>query len=336
MRPVTTVFSTFTGKLSPSMARVPYGTGVSYQRRPAKMRSSLHGRFGPREIRTPVIWQSGWNEHAVPLSDFQTEVLRLLAANRDPESYVAGATPLNRNAARFSNDIDVFHDREERVAIAADQDAHTLQLSGYEVKWLRRLGGVYTAEVSKEGWRTRLEWVVDSDFRFFPTQRDELFGFILHPVDLAINKVMAAASRREVRDIVDLALIHETVLPLGPLVWAGVEKSPGFTPEGLIAEIRRNLHHPKAEWDSLASLEPMEPGKVVGRVSAALDDAEAFVGRMPTDKIGLVFLKGGIVVQPDPERLDEYEAHAGTRRGQWPTNQEIAEEMLDRYRGSAT
>ena len=41
----------------------------------------------------------------MPLPKIQTEVLRLLAAQRDPESYVAGATPLNRDAARYSGDI---------------------------------------------------------------------------------------------------------------------------------------------------------------------------------------------------------------------------------------
>ena len=53
------------------------------------------------------------------LSRIQTDVLGLLAANRDPESYVAGATPLNRNAPRYAYDIGVFHDREDRVAAAA-------------------------------------------------------------------------------------------------------------------------------------------------------------------------------------------------------------------------
>ena len=62
---------------------------------------------------------------------------------------------------------------------------------------------------------TKLEWVVDSDFRFFPALPDELFGYVLHPVDLATNKVMAAAGRREPRDVVDLVMIHEQVLPLG-------------------------------------------------------------------------------------------------------------------------
>jgi hypothetical protein len=41
----------------------------------------------------------------VPLSKLQSEILRLLAAHRDPESYVGGSTPLTRIAPRYSGDI---------------------------------------------------------------------------------------------------------------------------------------------------------------------------------------------------------------------------------------
>ena len=191
----------------------------------------------------------------MPLSKIQTEILRLLAAHRDPESYVAGASPLNRDAPRISDDIDVFHDREERVAAAALNDTQALTAAGYAVSWLRQLPLIYTAEVRQGDASTRLEWVVDSDYRFFPTMQDETFGY----VDLAMNKVMAAAGRRELRDIVDLVTIHETILPLGAVIWAAVEKSPGFTPEGLIAEIRRNANYPAAEWRALNNSEPTAP-----------------------------------------------------------------------------
>jgi hypothetical protein len=67
------------------------------------------------------------------------------------------------------------------------------------------------------------------------------------------------------------------------------------------------------------------------RLRAALDEAEAFVTRMPTDKLGLVFIKDGAVMQPDPESLDSYEPHAGQRRGQWPTNPEITAAMFARF-----
>lgn len=199
------------------------------------------------------------------------------------------------------------------------------------VAWLRQLPLMYTAEVTQGAASTRLEWVADSDYRFFPTVQDETFGYVLHPVDLAMNKVMAAAGRRELRDIVDLVTVHETILPLGAVIWAAVEKSPGLTPEGLIAEIRRNANYPAADWRALQSSEPLDPKDITARLRAALDEAEAFIARMPTDKIGLLFLEAGEVVQPDPDRLDDYQTHAGQRRGQWPGSPEISSAMFERY-----
>jgi len=272
----------------------------------------------------------------VPLSRIQTDVLRLLAAHRDPESYVAGASPLNRDAPRISGDIDLFHDREERVAAAALNDTQTLAAVGYAVSWLRQLPLMYTAEVTQGDASTRLEWVADSDYRFFPTMQDETFGYVLHPVDLAMNKVMAAAGRRELRDIVDLVTVHEIILPLGAVIWAAVEKSPGFTPEGLIAEIRRNANYPAADWRALQSSEPLDPKDITARLRAALAEAEAFVTRMPTDKLGLLFLEAGEVVQPDPDRLDDYQTHAGQQRGHWPGSPEISSAMFERYNKKST
>ncbi len=185
-------------------------------------------------------------------SNGQIAALEIIAAARDPESYVAGSIPLNRDQTRYSADIDIFHDREERVALAAEADASALAAHGFAIVWRRRAGAVQTLVASRDGEDVKLEWVADSDFRFFPTVPDKLFGYMLHPIDLALNKVQAAANRRELRDIVDLVAIHETILPLGALVWAAVEKSPGFSPEALIEEIRRNSLHPAAEWRSLS------------------------------------------------------------------------------------
>jgi hypothetical protein len=267
----------------------------------------------------------------MPLSDIQIEILRLLASQRDPESYVAGSTPLNQNAPRYSGDIDIFHDREERVALTAAEDAAVLEAHGYNLQWQRREPAIFTVVVERASEATKLEWVADSDYRFFPTMRDELFGYVLHPVDLAMNKVMAAAGRREVRDLVDLVTIHQSVLPLGAVIWAAVDKSPGFTPEGLIGEIRRNSKYSLSEWRSLVSREPLDPDATMIRIREILTDAEAFVNRMPTARAGVLFLKDGHVVQPDTDHVDEYQTHAGQRRGQWPSSPEIARAMLERY-----
>ena len=79
------------------------------------------------------------------------------------------------------------------------------------------------------------------------------------------------------------------------------------------------------------SSEPLDPKDIMARLRAALDNAEAFVARMPTDKQGLLFLKGGEPVQPDPDHLDEYQTHAGRRQGQWPSSAEITAAMFERY-----
>jgi hypothetical protein len=256
----------------------------------------------------------------------------VLAAHRDPESYVAGSTPLFLGAFRSSDDIDIFHDREERVARAAAEDTEILQAEGLEVTWVRREPAIYTAEVHAGNERTHLEWLVDSDFRFFPTVKDELFGYVLHPIDLATNKVSAAAGRQKPGDVVDLIPIDERILPLGALVWAGVEKAPGFTPEGLIAEIRRNSRYREEDLRGVPTIEPIDPKTFHARLREILDEAEAFVLRMPTEKIGLLFLKDGKVVQPDPNHLDDYTTHAGQRRGHWPSSMEISAAMFEHYK----
>lgn len=272
----------------------------------------------------------------MPLFKIQTDILRLLAKHRDPESYVAGSTPLTRDTSRYSGDIDLFHDREERVSRAATQDIALLQEHGYTVKWIRPGPGVYTVQAEREGAITKLEWVSDSDFRFFPTMRDETFGYVLHLVDLATNKVAAAYGRQEPRDVVDLLSVHERILPLGALVWASVGKTLGFTPEGIINEIRRNARYAAADFRRIDSDPPINPAATMIRLREVLREAEAFVNRMPTDKAGLLFLKEGHVVQPDPDRLEEYQTHAGKNRGHWPGSLEITAAMFEHYNKNPT
>jgi len=264
----------------------------------------------------------------VPISKLQSDILRLTAAQRDPESFVAGGVPINRTGPRYSADLDIFHDREDRVAAAALADAKVLSDAGYDVIWLRQQPAIYGATVRLGPDETRLEWIADSDYRFFPVVRDDQFGYVLHVVDLAINKVMAAASRREPRDIVDLLTLHDRVLPMGALVWAAVKIAPGYTPEGLIAEIRRNARYPAEELRQLAAAPPIVSDDVMRRLRTALDEAEQFVAAMPSEKAGLLFLRAGRPVEPDPAMLDACTTHAPQRRGHWPSSPDITAAML--------
>jgi hypothetical protein len=154
-----------------------------------------------------------------------------LAGHRNPKSYVAGASVINRDGPRYSSDIDIFHDREESVAKAADVDAALLTGSGFDLRWLHREPGIHAAIVGKGGEATRLEWARDSDFRFFPAVRDGLFGYRLHIFDLAANKAPAAAGRREPRDVLDVITIHERPSDSAPSYGRRPARTPAIRPQ---------------------------------------------------------------------------------------------------------
>jgi hypothetical protein len=187
------------------------------------------------------------------------------------------------------------------------------------------------AEVEGLGETMQLEWFADSDFRFFPAQRDDLFGFVLHPVDLATNKASAAADRREPRDVVDLVTIHESILPLGAVICAAVGRLPGQSPEEMLSDITRHSRFTAEEFRVLATVRPLDLPGLHRRIRAMIEDAERFIGGIPSDAVGFIFLESGKPVQPDLSALGEYQRRAGARGGIWPSSAEISTAMLERY-----
>jgi len=268
---------------------------------------------------------------AVPLTKLQSHVLRVLAAGRSPDSFVAGGVAINWEGPRFSADIDIFQDSENRLAAAADADAKTLTGAGLKLSWGKTQSGKRQAEVEGLGETMQLEWVADSPFRFFPAQRDELFGYVLHPVDLATNKASAAADRRESRDVVDLVTIHENILPLGAVICAAVGRFPGQSPEEMLADITRHSRFTAEEFRVLATDRPIDVPDLHRRIRSMIDDAERFISRVPSDAVGFVFLAGEKPVQPDVEALARYQRRAGAPGGVWPSSPEISSAMLERY-----
>ena len=177
----------------------------------------------------------------MPLTEYQGEIARLLSINRTEDSYLAGGAALNLEpqTARYSNDLDYFHDSVERVASAFAQDSETLAKSGHRLALEIKQPGYVRAVASKGANSTKLEWAHDSAWRFLPPVKNDVTGYQLHPMDLAINKVLALAGRDEARDYLDTLQIHRDVLPLGALCWAGAGKDPGFTPRSLLDLLQR-------------------------------------------------------------------------------------------------
>lgn len=259
----------------------------------------------------------------MPLGDFEKTVLRLLAANRNPESYVAGATVFLRreDSLRQSQDIDVFHDTVQSLKQAATQDAALLQSNGYTLEWADHQETMQRATVSKAGRWTKVDWAYDSAFRFFPVQSDAELGFVLHPLDAATNKMLALAGRGELRDYLEVLFRHRNVLRLGALAWAACGKDVGFTPQFLIEEAQRLAHYPAVRLKTLLLREAVDLVACKHQWLAAVAEANALFLKLPPEEIGCLYLDDTAqAMTPDPTAsgFALLRRHFGSGRGAWP------------------
>jgi hypothetical protein len=228
------------------------------------------------------------------LSDLQKRVLRVLAANRSDESYMAGGAVLNRDRPRLSDDFDVFHDTDEDIAPASERDIAALREQGFRVQIDILIYGIVEATVYDDGDSTVLQWMSETRWRFFPLVRDSEWGVRLHDADLAVNKMLAASTRSKARDFVDLFSIVETYCPLLTLVLAAAGKPPNFAPSRTIEEARRRLNGLPSE--AFAEVRGLPADWTVermrNRVRTALDEAETDLVHMPDTTVGCLVVDG--------------------------------------------
>jgi hypothetical protein len=227
----------------------------------------------------------------VPLTPYQEEVARLLSVNRSFDSYLAGgaAIHIEPQTTRYSNDLDYFHDSVERVAEAYVADERTLREAGHGIAVEMQLPGYIRGTVSRDHASTKVEWAHDSAWRFMPTIRSEVAGYTLHPIDLAVNKLLALSGRDEARDFLDILDLHERVLSLGAMCWGAAGKDPGFTPFALLEILRRRGKYQPDDFMRLRLERPVDLPAMKTRWLEALDDAEAFVRSRPPSEIGCLY-----------------------------------------------
>jgi hypothetical protein len=259
----------------------------------------------------------------MPLTAFQTEIFRIIAAHRNPDSYVAGGIVINRADAslRYSNDIDLFHDTAAAVVVSAEKDAEALRKAGCDVSFSFREPTFQQASVLRGGQKVRLDWAADSAFRFFPIVPDEVLGFRLHDADAATNKVLAAAGRQKVRDFVDLMQLDETYIALGVAVWAAAGKDEGYTPEMLMQELRRNSRIDPISMEGVSLAHPETAVTLKKKWLENFARAEALMATFPMDsgRLGCLYLDAN----GQPARGDVFNPawtpHFGSVKGAWPT-----------------
>ncbi len=227
----------------------------------------------------------------MPLTPFQSRILSLLSENRSEDSYLAGGAALHitPRSKRYSNALDYFHDSEERVATAFAADRALLQDKGYTVEIGMNQPGYIRAVVRKGKDATKVEWARDSSWRFLPPVRDRLAGFVLHPIDLAVNKLLALVGRDEPRDFVDILEAHEHIPSLGSLCWAAAGQDPGYTPAALLALLRRRGRYRPEDFARLHLREPLDLPALKEHWLQALDEADAFVAKRPPEELGCLY-----------------------------------------------
>jgi len=227
----------------------------------------------------------------VPLTIFQRTLLAELAAVPTDDRYLAGGAAMHfaPNSSRYSDDLDFFHDSEVKVASAFATDRKRLEDAGYVLDVELSLPGFIRSVVKRGEDATRVDWARDSAWRFMPLVRDPLGGLLLHPVDLAVNKVLALAGRDEPRDFVDILFVHERILPLAAFCWAAAGKDPGLTPLSLLELLKRRGRYRPEDFARLHLVVPFNLPKARETWLEALAEADRFVRERPPEEYGCLY-----------------------------------------------
>jgi hypothetical protein len=130
----------------------------------------------------------------------------------------------------------------------------------------------------------------DTRIRFFPLVKDEQWGLRLHQADLAVNKILAASSRRKARDFADIVAISKNMCPIGPLIMAAAGKPPAYSPQKIVEQIRWHAQGiPDDEYAAVKGL-PADwtPQFIREVVTKEMDLAESYIMKAPVEIVGLL------------------------------------------------
>ncbi|MBK8090997.1 MAG: nucleotidyl transferase AbiEii/AbiGii toxin family protein [Verrucomicrobiaceae bacterium] len=262
----------------------------------------------------------------MPLTNFQRQILSLIAANRSEASHFAGGLVLNctDDSPRYSHDFDIFHEASEEVARASEADVRTLRAAGFDIQpktgdWTNP-SSFRKAQLLHEGQKLEIDWAADSAFRFFPIENDPVLGWRLHLFDMATNKALALAARSVTRDYVDIVELDKTY-PLEATIWAACGKDEGYSPMLLLDMMRRfaRINPQQLETIQARNLDPIALKKAWIAMS---DRAEAEITRvadtLPDTPIGVAFVDGAGKpgwLGTDPT----LRIHRPSIRGCWPS-----------------
>lgn len=268
------------------------------------------------------------------LTDFQREILGLLATNRSDKSFIADGSALNRDFPRLSGDLDVFHRTVAEIDAAFQSDRRLLDGAGYTLSRIRERDTSREWLVAAGDESTKLQWTRDTSWLFFPPVRDEVFGFALSFEDLCVNKLSAASERGRLRDFHDLAALDQIGVRPWVLALAAMGKDAEFSPEMRLQNCLRLL--------AQAGIDDEDPEYAASEAPPWPDNRRYLDDRFREDlsiltKVALLDWAGKLPLDAGTGRLpldlaaDDLNGcrkHTASRSGVWPTSPAISSQML--------
>jgi len=141
---------------------------------------------------------------------------------------------------------------------------------------------------------------------------------VLHPVDLAVNKVLVLSGRDEARDVLDILHLHRSVLPLGALCWAACGKDPGFTPLSLLELLKRRGRIRAEDLKRLDLTAPIDLHDLKQEWLQALESVDPFVAERPPGELGCLYYSASLSAFVDPREIADSVPHFGRPGGVLP------------------
>lgn len=266
----------------------------------------------------------------MPLEPLQYRIAKILKGRRSKNSFVGGSSVFNEEYPRISQDIDIL---VENVSVSeiANADIAALENAGLMVRnRLDSYGLNVEATVTDGASQTQLEWSEQDRCRFHPIQTHETFGWALHKDDLAVAKLVAAASRNAARDMVDLYLIDQRHMSMAAAAIAAPAKMPGASPIAILEHARkRAMGHPVDDIDMLRLNRERELPDTKSIKFAFADRIEDAIGaitnRCIKARVGYLYVDptSGAAVTPTDDRLASLKPRAAKEIGIVPFMGEV-------------
>jgi hypothetical protein len=221
---------------------------------------------------------------------------------------VSGATVLHQtpDSPRSSQDIDLFHDEQASVQKAFAADVTTLEQNGFVVEPVGQSHDSFRRALVRRGnQQTRIEWVYDSAFCFFPVEGDADMGWRLNFWDATTNKTRALVGRQVIRDYLDCLYVQEHHLHIGALARAAAAKDPGLS-AGMIIDWagRGNRFRPEDLAEVLLE-KPVDLREAKQKWLVVLNEARDGIARVPPADAGCLYLDAqGKPICPSPDSPD--------------------------------